>query len=155
MLVLEPDVKELIRRMISSHNPSREVDFVSRKGRGLIFLLQGPPGCGKTLTAEAMAAITRRPLYTLTGGFLGMDADKVNRELRITFERAKAWNAIILIDEADVYLASRDNLDLQRTLLVSVFLHRLEYFEGIMFMTTNQAKAIDVAFDSRVTVTIP
>jgi hypothetical protein len=59
------------------------------------------------------------PLYTLTGGFLGMDADKVNRELRMAFDRAKAWNAIVLIDEADVYLASRDKLDLQRTLLVS------------------------------------
>ncbi|KAN0098805.1 P-loop containing nucleoside triphosphate hydrolase protein [Hyaloscypha variabilis] len=154
-LVLRADVKSLILEMISSHNPNIDIDFVSGKGRGLILLLQGPPGCGKTLTAEAMAVLTKRPLYTLTGGFLGMDADKVNRELRMAFERAKAWNAIVLIDEADVYLASRDKLDLQRTLLVSVFLHRLEYFEGILFLTTNQAKAIDVAFESRITLMIP
>ncbi|PMD41741.1 P-loop containing nucleoside triphosphate hydrolase protein [Hyaloscypha variabilis F] len=155
MLVLRRDVKSLILDMISSHNPKIDIDFMSGKGRGLIFLLQGPPGCGKTLTAEAMAALTGRPLYTLTGGFLGMDADKVNRELRLAFERAKAWNAIVLIDEADVYLASRDKLDLQRTLLVSVFLHRLEYFEGILFLTTNKAKVIDVAFESRITLMIP
>lgn len=79
-----------------------------------------------------------------------MDADKVNKELRMAFDRAKAWNAIILIDEADAYLTSREKLDLQRTALVSgkqkdpefstiennirlVFLHRLEYFEGYKY----------------------
>jgi hypothetical protein len=66
-----------------------------------------------------MAAITGKPLYTLNGGFLGMDADKVNNELRIAFGRARSWNAIVLIDEADIYISSRKNLDLQRTLLVS------------------------------------
>jgi len=48
-----------------------------------------------------------------------MDADKINKELRMAFDRAKAWDAIILIDEADIYLAARSSLDLQRTLLVS------------------------------------
>ena len=66
-----------------------------------------------------MASRTRKPLYTITGGFLGMDADKINKELRMAFDRAKAWDAIILIDEADIYLAARSSLDLQRTLLVS------------------------------------
>ena len=64
MLVLEQGVKNLIVQMISGHDPSRDVDFVSGKGRGLIFLLSGPPGCGKTLTAGKKSP-TESQLYSI------------------------------------------------------------------------------------------
>jgi hypothetical protein len=59
---------------------------------------------------------------------------------------AHKWRAIILIDEADVYLAERSLQDVQRNGLVSVFLRHLEYFRGIMFLTTNRLTTFDDAF---------
>jgi hypothetical protein len=55
MLQMEPEQKEMVRGIIESHHASSSSfdDFVPGKGRGLVFLLHGPPGCGKTLTAGA------------------------------------------------------------------------------------------------------
>jgi SpoVK/Ycf46/Vps4 family AAA+-type ATPase len=53
-------------------------------------------------------------------------------------------------DEADVFLQERDGLDLERNAMVSVFLRRLEYFQGVLIMTTNRKRTIDAAFDSRI-----
>ena len=63
---------------------------------------------------------------------------------------AVAWNAILLIDEADVFLEQRSVQDLQRNCLVSLFLRTLEYYEGILFLTTNRITTFDPAFKSRV-----
>jgi ATPase family associated with various cellular activities (AAA) len=63
---------------------------------------------------------------------------------------AHKWGVIILIDEADVYLAERSLQDVQRNGLVSVFLRHLEYFQGIMFLTTNRLTTFDDAFQSRI-----
>jgi SpoVK/Ycf46/Vps4 family AAA+-type ATPase len=54
-----------------------QIDLVRGKGQGLIILLHGPPGSGKTSTAETIAAYTRRPLYSITCGDIGMTPDIV------------------------------------------------------------------------------
>lgn len=53
MLQMEAEQKEMVRGIIESHHASSSSfdDFIPGKGRGLVFLLHGPPGCGKTLTA--------------------------------------------------------------------------------------------------------
>lgn len=63
---------------------------------------------------------------------------------------AHKWGAIVLIDEADVYLAARSLHDIHRNSLVSVFLRHLEYFQGIMFLTTNRVETFDAALQSRI-----
>src|SRR5437762_1268677 len=63
---------------------------------------------------------------------------------------AYKWKAIVLLDEADVYLEQRLLQDVQRNGLVSVFLRHLEYFQGIMFLTTNRVTTFDEAFQSRI-----
>jgi SpoVK/Ycf46/Vps4 family AAA+-type ATPase len=63
---------------------------------------------------------------------------------------AHKWKAIILLDEADVYLEQRSLRDVHRNGLVSVFLRHLEYFQGIMFLTTNRVTTFDEAFQSRI-----
>lgn len=68
------------------------------------------------------------------------------------FEMATEWNAIILLDEADVFMAERDPHDIARNELVSIFLRELEYFRGIIFLTTNLYSTIDSAFRSRVSL---
>ena len=64
------------------------------------------------------------------------------------------WNAILLLDEADVFLEKRELNSLKRNELVSIFLRLLEYYEGMMFLTTNRVSTIDPAFESRIDVSI-
>jgi hypothetical protein len=69
--------------------------------------------------SESIAEKTNRPLYSITCGELGTDVVQTDQILRRIFNRAKTWNAILLLDEADVFLAKRDRTDLQRNAFVS------------------------------------
>ena len=95
-------------------------DLVRGKGRGLIILLHGVPGVGKTSTAECVATLTKRPLFPITCGDIGTTATEVESCLESYFDLAHKWGCVLLLDEADVYLAKRERGgDLQRNSLVS------------------------------------
>ncbi|KAK4244639.1 mitochondrial sorting [Corynascus novoguineensis] len=154
-LVLPPDQKELIMSFSESQIAgSRFDDIIQGKGKGIICLLSGPPGVGKTLTAEAVAEHLKVPLHMLSSGDLGSGPWEVERELTSTLELVARWNAILLLDECDVFLEARSTHELERNKIVSIFLRTLEYYEGIMFMTTNRVEDIDAAFQSRIHVSI-
>lgn len=61
---------------------------------------------------------------------------------------------MLLIDEADVFLEQREPRDIGRNALVSIFLRMLEYFHGIIFLTTNRVATFDEAFESRIHIGI-
>nr|AGQ21998.1 hypothetical protein [Pestalotiopsis fici] len=127
--------------------------------RGCIILLHGVPGVGKTSTAECVAAHTKKPLYPITCGDVGYKAEDVERNMESHFKLAHRWGCVLLLDEADVFLARRDEQqkDVQRNGLVSehpVFLRILEYYSGILFLTTNRVGDIDEAFRSRLHLTL-
>jgi len=63
---------------------------------------------------------------------------------------AHSWGAVLLLDEADVFLEKREVHDIHRNALVSIFLRLLEYFQGILFLTTNRVETFDDAFQSRI-----
>ncbi|KAF2153176.1 P-loop containing nucleoside triphosphate hydrolase protein [Myriangium duriaei CBS 260.36] len=151
-LVMEPELKELVCRLIKSqHEAAYETDdFVRGKGKGLIGLLFGKPGLGKTLTAEAIAETAETPLFMIASGTLGHTADKISEKLTTMLDLAAHWRAVLLLDEADVFLMARKDNDLERNAIVSVFLQQLEYYQGILIMTTNRAETIDPAFQSRI-----
>jgi AAA+ superfamily predicted ATPase len=83
-------------------------------------------------------------------GDLGNDAEHLEHRLSEITSLAHKWKAVILLDEADVYLEQRSLQDIRRNGLVSVFLRHLEYFQGIMFLTTNRVTTFDDAFQSRI-----
>ncbi|QVM10240.1 hypothetical protein D8B26_004901 [Coccidioides posadasii str. Silveira] len=155
-LLLPASQKEMILALVKAHADPRLTfdDVIVGKGRGFICLLHGAPGTGKTLTAESVADYTKRPLYTISSGELGAESTVVHANLCAALHLATTWNAIVLIDEADVFLEQRSQRDLKRNGLVSVFLRILEYYRGIMFLTTNRISSFDTAFKSRIHMSI-
>ncbi|RDW63358.1 hypothetical protein BP6252_10903 [Coleophoma cylindrospora] len=129
-------------------------DFIEGKGLGQIVLLHGPPGVGKTYTVECIAESFARPLLSLTVANLGTRESDVDVELTKWLAMAERWKAVLLIDEADVFLERRAHSDLERNQLVAVFLRKMEYCTGILFLTTNRVGQIDDAFASRIHVII-
>ncbi|KAL9106860.1 MAG: hypothetical protein Q9227_008193 [Pyrenula ochraceoflavens] len=153
-LVLPSEQKELILAFVESQvrNKHKFDDVIAGKGRGMILLLSGPPGVGKTLTAESVAENMHVPLYMMSAGDLGLNPSGIEDALSTILEMVAKWNAVLLLDEADVFLEQRDTHDLERNKMVSIFLRVLEYYEGILFLTTNRIKNIDDAFHSRIHV---
>lgn len=151
-LVMDPQKRNIIHSLVKSHKHGANTfdDIVTGKGQGLVGLLNGSPGVGKTLTAEVIAEVTHRPLYMLSAGELGTQVRDVEKNLDMVLEITRQWGCVLLIDEADVFLQERDGLDLERNAMVSIFLRRLEYFQGVLIMTTNRKRTIDAAFDSRI-----
>ena len=86
----------------------------------------------------------------MCGGDPGTNAEHFEHNLAEITSLAHKWGVIILTNEADVYLAGRSLEDVQRNGLVSIFLRHLEYFQGIMFLTTNRLTTFDDAFQSRI-----
>ncbi|MCJ1382203.1 hypothetical protein MMC17_005315 [Xylographa soralifera] len=107
---------------------------------------------GKTLTAESVAESTKRPLIPLSIQALISDGKRFESDLGLLFSNARRWNAILLLDEADIVLEARSFEDIQRNGIVSVFLRQLEYYGGILFLTTNRISTMDDAFQSRIQI---
>jgi hypothetical protein len=125
--------------------------------------------------AEAVSEWLRRPFLPLTVADLGTIETSIEQNLTTWFDLAEVWNAVLLVDEADIFLEQRKNKDLYRNGLVTgnnssrqisktsketvlttltAFLRRMEYFKGLLFLTTNRVGQIDDAFISRVHVAI-
>lgn len=151
-LVLPADQKDLILAFAQSQVKYKDAfdDIISGKGKGIIMLLSGGPGIGKTLTAESVAEEMRVPLYIMSAGDLGADASDIDNNLQEILEMVANWNAVLLLDECDVFLEERSAHDIERNRIVSIFLRTLEYYEGILFLTTNRVKNMDPAFQSRI-----
>ncbi|KAI9850722.1 MAG: hypothetical protein M1838_005213 [Thelocarpon superellum] len=156
-LVLPDNQKSIVKALVESHtfHAAQSIDDVIQgKGRGLVAVLHGPPGTGKTLTAEGIAELLKCPLYMVSAGELGTDPRTLETELNRILDIAHSWGAVLLLDEADVFLEKRTIQDIHRNALVSIFLRLLEYFQGILFLTTNRVETFDDAFQSRIHIAL-
>lgn len=134
-LVLPKGHKDIMRALVKTHarkvmsgrelgtvaiNSLREFDLVKGKGRGLIILLHGAPGVGKTSTAECVAANVGKALFPITCGDIGGDsAQEVEKNLENYFDLARKWDCVLLLDEADVFLSTREHGNIRQSSLVS------------------------------------
>ncbi|KAL7935954.1 hypothetical protein V8C35DRAFT_296461 [Trichoderma chlorosporum] len=161
-LVLPKQHKDIVYCLVDQHfrnkearvSDNEEVDIIRGKGKGLILLLHGSPGVGKTTTAEGVAERFNKPLFQITCGDLGATASEVEEALERNFSLANRWGCILLLDEADVFLAQRSPKNFVRNGLVAVFLRVLEYYAGILFLTTNRIGDFDEAFTSRIHISL-
>jgi SpoVK/Ycf46/Vps4 family AAA+-type ATPase len=90
----------------------------------------------------------------MSAGELGEKATEVEKNLRKVMDRCTTWRAILLLDECDVFLEKRSESSLEKNRLVAVFLRMLEYYQGVLFLTTNRISAFDPTFESRIHLTI-
>jgi hypothetical protein len=146
-LVLPPEQTDLIDILTAEMDLLMD-DIVKGKSGGTTVLCAGPPGVGKTLTAEVYSEIIQRPLYRVHSGQLGLNVSTMETALKEVLTRAQRWGAVMLIDEADVYIRRRDD-NMAMNAVVGVFLRVLEYFNGLLFLTTNRVDDIDEAIVSR------
>lgn len=152
-LVLDSDIKNMLFSLVED-NKTSGTDFIDNKGGGTIFLLAGPPGTGKTLTAESIAEKQQKPLYMVGIGELGTTTEALEHNLSRILEVATTWGAVLLIDEADIFMEERESNHIERNAMVGIFLRMLEYYQGTLFLTSNRAKNIDSAFYSRISLAI-
>ncbi|KXH50197.1 hypothetical protein CSIM01_07421 [Colletotrichum simmondsii] len=178
-LVLPEGYKDLILAFVESQVKDKVAfdDVINGKGGGLVALLAGDPGVGKTLTAESVAEKIQVPLFKMELGDYQEDDrdndavpvryDDRNRSLSprprdpdrsmsftAAFELAARWGAVLLIDECDMYLEKRSDASTKRNRMVSRFLKELEYYPSLLFLTTNRERSLDPAIYSRVHLNI-
>lgn len=151
MLILPDSYKQLLNSLIGGEN--NFADIISGKSGGIIILGSGIAGTGKTLTAEVYSEVVKKPLYQIQSAQLGTKPEEIEENLRKILRRADRWNAVLLIDECDAYVFQR-GADMIQNCVVGVFLRLLEYYKGILFLTTNRHDILDGAIKSRLTAHI-
>jgi SpoVK/Ycf46/Vps4 family AAA+-type ATPase len=148
-LRLPEQMLSVLTRVFSTPVAGLFGDLIKGKHGGVVVLACGKPGVGKTLTAEVYAEQTQRPLYVLELGELGTSVADVETNLQRVFTRVARWNAVLQFDECEIFLSKRGE-DLERSAIVGSFLRLLDYYQGILFLTTNRWDVLDHAVLSRV-----
>ncbi len=129
---------------------------VIRKQKGLSMLFAGPPGTGKTMTAEAIAHAMGKPLMIVNYAQLeNMWVGETEKNVEKVFRESASQDAVLFFDEADAVFYRRGqtaapwaNRD------VNVLLSHLEDFPGVVILATNMAMAMDQALDRRIDIAI-
>ncbi len=123
-------------------------------GRGLLLLLSGPPGTGKTMLAEALAGelglkFMSASLDKIHSMWVGETAKNISR----MFREAREAGALLFIDEADGLFVSRSLAQHSWELRdANVLLKEVEEFEGVCVLATNNVAVLDGALESRVSL---
>ena len=123
-------------------------------GKGISALFAGPPGTGKTMSADIIAHELGLDLYkidlsTVVSKFIG----ETEKNLSRIFDEAETSNAILFFDEADALFGKRtevrDSHDRYANLEISYLLQKMEEYEGMVILATNLHKNMDDAFTRR------
>lgn len=122
--------------------------------RGVSMLFAGPPGTGKTMSAQIIAAELGLDLYkidlsTIVSKYIG----ETEKNLERIFTEAESSNAILFFDEADALFGKRsevrDSHDRYANVEISYLLQRMEAYDGITILATNLRANLDEAFTRR------
>ncbi|MDE1465036.1 ATP-binding protein [Spartinivicinus poritis] len=158
-LVLPSKIKEqLIEIEIIQKNKNKCNKFIKGK-KGLICLLSGPPGTGKTMAASALANLLYKPLYRVDiSSTISKWIGETEKNLASLFDEAEKHEAMLFFDEADAIFSKRTSVksshDKNANIGISYLLQRVELFNGILILATNYKGNIDKAFMRRVDFSI-
>ena len=125
------------------------------QGRGLMALLSGPPGTGKTMAAQVIAASLQHDLFRIDlSSIVSKYVGETSQNLERILSRAADMDAVLLFDEADAMFSKRvtevrDAQDKFANTDAAYLLQAIESFPGIAILATNQKHNIDPAFIRR------
>ena len=162
-LVLDGTVGAMLRRVISEQ---RQQDRLRAQGFGPLrrVLLLGPPGTGKTMSAQALAGELRLPLFAIRlDGVITKFMGETAAKLRLVFDALVETRGVYLFDEVDALggerARSNDVGEIRRVL--NSFLQFLEQdeSESLLVAATNHPEMLDKAmfrrFDSVISYPLP
>ncbi|MGE5064450.1 MAG: ATP-binding protein [Myxococcales bacterium] len=126
---------------------------------GFRVLFRGPSGAGKSMAAVALARGSGHPLLRIDlGPIVSRYSGETERNLKAILDDAKEQGAILLFDEADALFAGRtevgDSHDRYADIEIAYLLRRLEAFDGLAIVATNDARELDHDVVSRVDVIV-
>jgi SpoVK/Ycf46/Vps4 family AAA+-type ATPase len=158
-VILESSVEDQVRRLISAvrHLPSVlcrwKIGGVGGDRGGVVGLLHGLPGTGKTLCAESIAGELNRPLMVARSStILSKWVGESERNLQSLFKEAKANGAVLFIDEADSMIGQRDKSNSEHSRsLINLLLSLIERHSGVVLLATNFRDGLDSALERRIT----
>lgn len=127
----------------------------SGRGLGITSLFVGQSGTGKTLAAEVLAHELELDLYHIDlSQIVSKYIGETEKNLRRVFDAAEQGGAVLLFDEADALFGKRsevkDSHDRYANLEISYLLQRMEAYQGISVLTSNNRSALDNAFLRRI-----
>mmetsp|Transcript_39039 Transcript_39039/g.85799 ORF Transcript_39039/g.85799 Transcript_39039/m.85799 type:complete len:749 (-) Transcript_39039:500-2746(-) len=117
-------------------------------GRGLVLLFYGPSGTGKTMLANALAAMIKKKVLMINFPSLGVNA--AGAVLKLVFREAKIHDAVLFFDECESIFMDRSKGNMQ----VNTVLTELERHEGLCVLATNRPMDLDEAMHRRITLAI-
>jgi SpoVK/Ycf46/Vps4 family AAA+-type ATPase len=162
-MVLPEALVARMKRIVEEHRQMAMLKGHNLRPRQRL-LLSGPPGCGKTMTAHALAGELEFPLFivrldALMTKFLG----ETGAKLRLIFDSMERVRAVYLFDEFDSIGTERGSTsdvgEMRRVL--NSFLMMLENYQGtsLVIAATNHGHALDAAlfrrFDDLLAYSLP
>ncbi|MCW5801197.1 MAG: AAA family ATPase [Deltaproteobacteria bacterium] len=152
-------VEEFISRKKHQDTVYRTWGFGERVGygKGLIGLVSGPPGTGKTMLAGLIAQALDLDLYQVDlAQVVSKWVGETEKQLGKVFDQAERAHAVLLFDEADSLFAKRVEVkqanDRFGNMATNYLLQRLEQYTGVAVLTTNKDTALDEALQRRLTL---
>ncbi|XP_057858143.2 uncharacterized protein LOC131067212 isoform X1 [Cryptomeria japonica] len=161
-VVLPDEQKEMLLRNIDNFSKFKSfrkevgLEDVITYGAGLVILLCGPSGTGKTMTVDAVAHhLGKRVLlvdfHSLESVFGGSKHDDHSVDLRGLFRDVDMNDAIIFFDECEALFKKRER---GGDKLFNALLTEMERHEGIIMLATNRPLDLDEAMHRRITCVI-
>lgn len=153
-----PDHPLALLKALCNHAQHRHIVYgdwqLKTRSQGLTALFSGPPGTGKTMSAEVIATELQLDLYRIDlSQIVSKYIGETEKNLDRIFTAATHSNAILLFDEADALFGKRSEVqdahDRYANIEISYLLQKMETYEGIAILTTNSRSSLDTAFIRR------
>ncbi len=159
-IVLPPDQIALLHEIAATVRARPLVLETWNLGRklassaGITILFAGPPGTGKTMAAEVLAADLGLDLFRIDlSGVVSKYIGETEKNLSRIFSAAETSNAILFFDEADALFGKRSEVrdahDRYANIEISYLLQRMEAYPGVTILATNLRANLDEAFIRR------
>jgi SpoVK/Ycf46/Vps4 family AAA+-type ATPase len=157
-LVLHPktllQIKEIEHWIAHNRTLLHDWGMKKRIKPGYRALFYGPPGTGKTLTATLLGKYTGKDVYRIDlSRVVSKYIGETEKNLSHLFDKAVDKNWILFFDEADALFGKRTDIrdahDKYANQEVAYLLQRIESYDGLVILATNQRGNIDDAFTRR------